>query len=153
MECRRGHLISGPLDSSHSWRWRHHGCGENPGSAQTGKSGDQLLAQNYGNRQCGRGSLPVFADGQEDVYASIYLARVCIEEKLWQRSASELQFSGTKESVTLLQDHPNLAACMTLKSMNDIFLRQRTRRVLVVGGVRDCLGPTSGSQNPGGSHV
>jgi len=43
---------------------------------------------------CGRGKLKVFADGHADAEASIYLAGVCIQEMIWQRSASELQLAG-----------------------------------------------------------
>jgi len=43
---------------------------------------------------CGRYALPVFADGHENVGASIYLAGVLIQEMLWQRSASSLLLSG-----------------------------------------------------------
>merc|ERR1719362_2432164 len=42
----------------------------------------------------GRYKLPVFADGHEDVEASIYLAGVLIQEMIWQRSASGLLLSG-----------------------------------------------------------
>jgi len=43
---------------------------------------------------CGRGKLPVFAEKHSDVEASIYLAGVCIQEMLWQRSASALLLAG-----------------------------------------------------------
>jgi len=43
---------------------------------------------------CGRYKLPVFADGHEDVEASIYLAGVLIQEMIWSRSASALLLSG-----------------------------------------------------------
>jgi predicted NBD/HSP70 family sugar kinase len=43
---------------------------------------------------CARYKLPVFADGHEDVEASIYLAGVLIQEMIWQRSASGLILCG-----------------------------------------------------------
>jgi predicted NBD/HSP70 family sugar kinase len=52
---------------------------------------------------CARYTLPVFADGHEDVDASIYMAGVLIQEMLWQRSASELLLSGPKGICEALQ--------------------------------------------------
>jgi len=43
---------------------------------------------------CARYKLPVFADGHEDVEASIYLAGVLIQEMIWQRSAAKLLLAG-----------------------------------------------------------
>merc|ERR1712070_895990 len=43
---------------------------------------------------CGRGGIPVFPDGHEDVEASIYLAGVLIQEMMWQRSGSALLLAG-----------------------------------------------------------
>mmetsp|Transcript_24723 Transcript_24723/g.53772 ORF Transcript_24723/g.53772 Transcript_24723/m.53772 type:complete len:502 (-) Transcript_24723:25-1530(-) len=43
---------------------------------------------------CARGSLPVLADTHADLSASIHLAGVCIQEMIWQRSASELLLFG-----------------------------------------------------------
>jgi predicted NBD/HSP70 family sugar kinase len=45
---------------------------------------------------CGRGSLPVLADGHADVDASVHLAGVLIQSMIWQRSASELLLCGPK---------------------------------------------------------
>eukprot|EP00419_Tripos_fusus_P010764 CAMPEP_0172667488 /NCGR_PEP_ID=MMETSP1074-20121228/8458_1 /TAXON_ID=2916 /ORGANISM="Ceratium fusus, Strain PA161109" /LENGTH=493 /DNA_ID=CAMNT_0013484001 /DNA_START=51 /DNA_END=1535 /DNA_ORIENTATION=+ len=42
----------------------------------------------------GRYKLPVFADDNANIDASIYLAGVLIQEMMWQRSASELLLSG-----------------------------------------------------------
>jgi len=43
---------------------------------------------------CGRGGLPVFPEGSEDVEASVYLAGVLIQEMMWQRSGAELLLAG-----------------------------------------------------------
>jgi len=43
---------------------------------------------------CGRGGLPVFPEGSENVEASVYLAGVLIQEMMWQRSGSALLLSG-----------------------------------------------------------
>eukprot|EP00747_Dinoflagellata_sp_TGD_P163472 gnl/TRDRNA2_/TRDRNA2_182163_c0_seq1.p1 gnl/TRDRNA2_/TRDRNA2_182163_c0~~gnl/TRDRNA2_/TRDRNA2_182163_c0_seq1.p1 ORF type:complete len:503 (-),score=115.80 gnl/TRDRNA2_/TRDRNA2_182163_c0_seq1:134-1642(-) len=42
----------------------------------------------------GRGKLPVLADSHPDVDASIHLAGCCIQEMIWQRSASKLILYG-----------------------------------------------------------
>eukprot|EP00932_Pfiesteria_piscicida_P014906 SRR837773.2682.p1 GENE.SRR837773.2682~~SRR837773.2682.p1 ORF type:complete len:472 (-),score=189.49 SRR837773.2682:59-1417(-) len=43
---------------------------------------------------CARGKLPVLADSHPDLDASVHMAGVCIQEMIWQRSASELQLCG-----------------------------------------------------------
>jgi len=43
---------------------------------------------------CGRGSLPVFADGSDDAEASVFLAGVLIQEMMWMRSGSALMLAG-----------------------------------------------------------
>jgi len=43
---------------------------------------------------CARGKLPVLKDTHPDLDASIHLAGVCIQEMIWQRSASELLLCG-----------------------------------------------------------
>jgi predicted NBD/HSP70 family sugar kinase len=43
---------------------------------------------------CGTYSLPVFDDEHPDVEASIYVAGVCIQEMIWQRSATSLLLHG-----------------------------------------------------------
>lgn len=43
---------------------------------------------------CGRGSLPVFAEGAEEYDASLFLAGVLIQQMFWERSASKLLLCG-----------------------------------------------------------
>jgi predicted NBD/HSP70 family sugar kinase len=52
---------------------------------------------------CARYKLPVFADGHEDVEASIYLAGVLIQEMVWQRSASSLSLCGPPKQCEALK--------------------------------------------------
>jgi len=46
---------------------------------------------------CGTYTLPVFPDDHPDVEASIYVAGVCIQEMIWQRSATSLLLHGTSK--------------------------------------------------------
>jgi glutamine synthetase len=48
---------------------------------------------------CGSYSLPVFEDGSPDAMASIYVAGVCIQEMIWQRSAMSLLLNGPPKIV------------------------------------------------------
>jgi len=52
---------------------------------------------------CARGKLPVLADSHEDIDASIHLAGVCIQEMIWQRSASELLLFGPPKICEAMQ--------------------------------------------------
>merc|ERR1719436_1599403 len=52
---------------------------------------------------CARYKMPVFADGHEDVEASIYLAGVLIQEMMWQRSAACLMLSGPPKQTEALK--------------------------------------------------
>jgi len=52
---------------------------------------------------CARGKLPVLAEKHADVDASIHLAGVCIQEMIWQRSASELLLCGPQSICEAIQ--------------------------------------------------
>jgi len=53
---------------------------------------------------CGRGSLPVFPEGHEDLDASVHMAGVLIQQMFWERSASSLLLAGPN-SVTEALKH------------------------------------------------
>lgn len=48
---------------------------------------------------CATYTLPVFEDSHEDAAASVYIAGVCIQEMIWQRSATKLLLNGPPKMV------------------------------------------------------